>query len=130
MFLYLIPILHSAYPDEVFTPTKVLGVWGMDLVLPCRYVPGPLANDPINFYRHTWTLILHRQFIPISSNNSFQDSKSNFTLTIVQLNPILAMYDYQCDIEFSNGIPVQPYNLRSSPTDFDAIDVMIDETDG
>ena len=104
-------ILHLAYPEDIFIETEVTGVWGMDLVLPCRYAPGPLANDPNNFYQHAWTSILNGQFLPISSNNNnnFQDNNNNFDLTIVKLNPILAMYDYQCGIDFlETNVPSQP----------------------
>ena len=125
---YLISSI-SAYPDEVFNKTELIGEWGKDLVLPCRYAPGPLAHDSANFYQHTWTSVLDGQFSPISSNNNFQDSNSDFTLTIVKLNPILALYDYQCGIEFANNAPLQPYMLKNS-SDVEAIDVMINEIDG
>ena len=116
---------HAAYPAVVFSETEVIGVWGMDLVLPCRYAPGPLANDSNNFYQHTWSSCLDE----MSNSINLQESNSDFTLTLVKLNPILAMYDYQCGIEFK-PVPSQPYNLRDSPADVGVIDVMINETDG
>ena len=102
----------------------------MDLVLPCRYAPGPLAND--NFYQPIWTLLLNGQSAPISSNNNnnFQANNSDFTLTIFKLNPILAMYNYTCGIEFLNDAS-QPYNLRSTTGSADdAIEVTISGING
>ena len=112
----------------VFNETEVTGEWGKDLVLPCRYAPGPLANDPDNFYYPTWRSFLDGNLISIFSNN-FQDSNIDFTRTVVKLNPILAMYDYQCSIDF-NMVPSQPYNLRDSPSDVGVIDVIIFEING
>ena len=63
------------------------------------------------------------------SNANFQDNNTDFSLTLVKLNPVLAMYNYRCDIKFSSNVPSQPYRLRDSPTDLD-VDVMIDEIEG
>ena len=127
----VIHTLCAAYPDEVSTETNLTGKWGVDLVLPCRYAPGPLANDPATFYRHTWVSILNGALNPVSSNANIQDSDSDFSLTLVKLNPILAECDYLCDIDFSKNAPSQPYMLRrSSGGKEDAIDVNITEIEG
>ena len=103
----------------------------MDLVLPCRFAPGPLANDPANFYHHTWSSVLNGTINPVSSNANIQDNNSDFSLTLVKLNPILAEYDYLCDIDFSPPTLSQPYILRSSSGGKeDAIDVIIKEIEG
>ena len=99
---------------------------GGDLNLPCRYAPGPLADDPANFYYHTWDSILNGTITSVSSNDNFQDNDTDFSLTLVKLNPILAEYDYLCNIEFSPPTPSQPYNLRDS-SGGNAIDVVIKE---
>ena len=103
----------------------------MDLVLPCRYSPGPLANDPNNFYQQTWWSILDGTFFPISTNQNFLSNNSDFSLTLYNLNPVLASYDYQCGISFNNNPPSQPYKLRSStPISTDGkIDVIISQKD-
>ena len=115
----------------VFDGTEVPGVWGEELVLPCRYSPGPLANDPSNFYQHTWISILDNQPVPVASNSNFHDNDNDFSLTIIKLNPILATYHYQCGIQFLvNGNQLQPYFLRDSPMDVDPINVVINEMNG
>ena len=102
----------------------------MDLVLPCRYAPGPLASDPANFYHHTWRAILNGNFIPISSIDNIQDN-FDFSLTLFNVDPFLAQYDYLCDIIFSGNAPSQPYNLSSSSGGVEnAIDVIILEIEG
>ena len=109
------------------------GEWGMKIVLPCRYDPGPLANDPANFYSHTWWAILDGSSNSIDSNDNFQDSDSDYSLTLVKLNPILARYDYLCGIVFSNNdTSIQPYDLRSSSSSDvqNAIDVIISKIEG
>ena len=97
----------------------------MDLVLPCRYSPGPLANDPNNFYQQTWWSVLDGTFFPISTDQNFLSNNSDFSLTLHNLSPVLAMYDYQCEISFNNNAPSQPYMLRSSST-FSSTDGNID----
>ena len=123
----------TAYPDELFIDTPRTGVWGMDLVLPCRYAPGPLANDPGNFYRHTWSRksVLEQSVNFVPSNNCFKDNNSDFSLTLLKLNPVLALYSYECDIDFLvNNVQIQPYLLRDSFRFDFWIDVMIDEIEG
>ena len=103
----------------------------MDLSLPCRFAPGPLANDQDNFYYHTWSSILNGTINPVSSNANIQDNDSDFSLTLVKLNPILAEYNYWCDIAFSPPTLSQPYVLReSSGGEERAIDVIIKEIIG
>ena len=127
----VINTLCAAYPDKISSVTTLKGEWGVDLVLPCRYAPGPLASDPANFYHHTWSSILNGTFNSVSSNANIQDNNSDFSLTLVKLNPILAMYVYLCGIEFSPPTLSQPYNLReSSHSQEDAIDVTIKEIEG
>ena len=109
------------------------GMWGASLDLPCRYPPGPLANDPVEFYQHIWRTILNGQRSPISFPSvNYRDNDTDFSLTIVQLNPFLARFNYQCGIDFLvKGVPSQPYNLRDSPTSpANAIEIVITETDG
>ena len=121
----------AAYPDEVSSGTERTGKWGMELVLPCRYAPGPLANDPGNFYHHTWYSILNGTINLVSSSDNLQDNDSDFSLTLVKLIPILAEYDYLCEIDFSNNALSQPYLLMSSLGDEEsAIDVIISEMEG
>ena len=127
----VINTLRAAYPDEVSSGTPLTRKWGVDLVIPCRYAPGPLADDPANFYHHTWSSVLNGLFNPVSSNDNIQDNDTDFSLTLVKLNPILAEYKYLCDIVFSDNSPSQPYMLRSSSGGEEkAIDVIIEEIEG
>ena len=113
----------------LYSRLQMAGEWGMDLVLPCRYSPGPLANDPANFYQHRWWSVLDGTFISIVTNENFLSNNSDFSLTIFNLSPVLAMYDYQCGITFNNKAAAQPYLLRSSTTTpySGSIDVIISE---
>ena len=95
----------AAYPDEVSSGANQTGKWGEDLVLPCRFAPGPLANDPTNFYHHTWSSSLNGAFNPVPSNSNNQDNSSDFSLTLVKLNPLLAEYDTCATLSFQATLP-------------------------
>ena len=117
-----------AYPDEVPNEANQTGEWGKKLVLPCRFTPGPIGND---FYHHTWISILNGGYKPVSPNDNIHDNNTDFSLTFVKLNPILAEYNYQCGIDFLDNDPSQPYYLRTSSNDLEnAIDVIISEIEG